>query len=583
MNYSQLRTILWLRWRLSRNQWSRGGLLSAILTIVAAVFACAAGVGLGIGGLLAGALALSERSPVVILLVWDVIVGIFLFLWTLGIVAQIQRSETIDISRLLHLPVSQKDIFLINYLASHLTLSVILFLPATLGLSLGLVLGRSWTMICMFPLVLTFLFMITAWTYCLRGWLVSLMVNKRRRRAIIVGVTFTFILIAQLPNLFSNILFHRQRHRSNNTTQSVQSEPRTTAPSENKDKAALPPAILAVHNYVPFLWVGNGAMSLAQGNALPAILGSVGAFLLGGWGLSRAYRITFRFYQGQTSGRSAPPKMKTKKETIIRKNFLERQLPGIPEEAAAMALAFFRSLARAPEVKMALAMNFLMMLFFGAMIFVRKSAAVGDTFKPFIATGSVALVFFGVSQLSFNQFGYDRGGFRQIVLLPAPREYILLGKNLAILPIAVGIGLTFLILLKIALHISFVAVIAAVFQLVAAFLLLGMAGNLMSILVPYRIAPGTMKPTKIPALTVFLIMISHMLFPIALFPILIPPALGLLSSKTGWLAAGIVNLFFSIGLLVISALLYRLSLPALGRLFQQREIKILEVVTKEVE
>jgi hypothetical protein len=583
MNWSQLGTILWLRWRLTRNQWSRGGLVSAIIMMVVTVFAFAAGIGCGIGGILAGALALSKQSPVVILLVWDGIVGIFLFFWMIGIVAEIQRSETIDIGRMLHLPISQRDIFLINYLASHLTISVILFVPGTLGLSFGLAIGRSWTMICMFPLVLGFLFMITAWTYCLRGWLVSLMVNKRRRRAIIAAVTFAFIIIAQLPNFLSNVVFRHDRHRSKNTIQSTQSAPQTATSSDNKDKVRLPPALLTAHNYVPFLWVGNGAISLARGNAWPAILGAAGAFLLGGWGLRRAYRTTFRFYQGQTAVKSAPRKTKAKKEAVSGKNFLERQLPGIPQEAAALALAFFRCLMRAPEVKMALAMNFFMMLFFGAMFFVRKSVNLGDNFKPFIATGSVVIVFFGVSQLLFNQFGYDRGGFRQLVLLPVPRKYILLGKNLAVLPIAVGIGLTFLVLLKVAMHISFVILIACSFQLLAAFLLLGMTGNLLSILVPYRIAPGTMKPTKIPTLTVFLIMISHMLFPAAMAPIFLPPALGLLFSKAGWLPAEMVNVFLSIGLLPICALLYWLSLNSLGNLLQQREKKILEVVTKEIE
>lgn len=583
MNWSQLRTILWLRWRLTRNQWSRGGPLNAIITMIAAAGGIALGAGCGIVGILAGALALSRASPTVILVVWDLIIGAFLFVWMIGIISEIQRSETIDINRMLHLPISQRDIFLVNYLASHLTPSIILFLPGMMGLSVGLVLGRNWTMICMFPLVLAFIFMITSWTYCLRGWLVTLMINKRRRRAIIAGVTFAFILLSQLPNLFGNVLFHPERHRSNNTTQSTQSDRQTTSrPHRGKD-LALPHAVLASHNYVPFLWVGNGAMSLAQGNAWPAILGSAGAFLIGGWGLRRAYRTTFRFYHGQTAGRSIPRETNAKKDTAAGRNFLERQLPVIPQEAAALALVFFRSLTRAPEVKMALATNFFMMLFFGAMIFVRRSATLGDTFKPFIATGSVAFVFFGIGQLMFNQFGFDRGGFRQLVLLPVQRKYILLGKNLAILPIAVGIGLTFLVLIKVALHISFIIIIAAGFQLVTALLMLSMAGNLMSVLVPYRIAAGTLKPTKIPAMTVFLIMVSHMLFPVAMIPIFLPPALGLLLSKAGWLPAAMVNFFLSVGLLVILAFFYWLSLTGLGNLLQQREKKILQVVTQEVE
>ncbi len=60
-------------------------------------------------------------------------------------------------------------------------------------------------MLLLLPLVFGFFFMVTAWTYCLRGWLAALMVNKRRRRAIIVGVTMAFMLLAQLPNLLINV------------------------------------------------------------------------------------------------------------------------------------------------------------------------------------------------------------------------------------------------------------------------------------------------------------------------------------------------------------------------------------------
>jgi Na+/melibiose symporter-like transporter len=35
MNWTQIRTVLWLRWRLTRNQWSRGGQLNAVLTMIA--------------------------------------------------------------------------------------------------------------------------------------------------------------------------------------------------------------------------------------------------------------------------------------------------------------------------------------------------------------------------------------------------------------------------------------------------------------------------------------------------------------------------------------------------------------------
>jgi hypothetical protein len=41
MDTDQLRTILWLRWRLSRNQWSRAGGLAAALTLIVVAIALA--------------------------------------------------------------------------------------------------------------------------------------------------------------------------------------------------------------------------------------------------------------------------------------------------------------------------------------------------------------------------------------------------------------------------------------------------------------------------------------------------------------------------------------------------------------
>ena len=582
MDWSQLRTIIWLRWRLTRNQWSRGGKLNAVLTIIVAVIGLALGFAGGIAGLLAGTFALSKASPTVMLLVWDLIVVAFLFFWMIGVVSELQRSEMIDVSRLLHLPISLRNIFLVNYLASHLTSSIILLLPGMLGLSAGLILGGRGFMILMFPLALSIIFMITAWTYCLRGWLVTLMINKRRRRTIIAGVTFAFILLCQLPYILGNLMDDRERHRPK-TTESVPSDQQAPTRPRGRDKITLPYGLLVAHKAVPFLWVGNGAMSLATGNVWPAVLGAAGGFLLGGLGLRRAYRSTIRFYQGQTAGKRSKRKPKAEKLAGDGKNLIERQLPGVPEEAAASAMAFFRCLTRAPEVKMVLGTNFIMLLIFGTMIFVRRAANIGDNFRPFVATGAVVFMFLSLSQLMYNLFGFDRGGFRQLVLLPVPRKQILLGKNLAFLPVAAGIGVIFLVFVKIAMGLSFVIVIAAGLQLLAAFLLLSMVGNLISVLVPYRVAPGSLKPTKSSMKTTILIIVSRIFFPIFMAPIFFPPAMGLLFSSVGWLPAAPVNLLFSAALLALLALFYRLSLGPLGDLLQRREKEILQVVTKEVE
>ncbi|MDT8301204.1 MAG: hypothetical protein RQ760_06935 [Sedimentisphaerales bacterium] len=581
MDWSQLRTIVWLRWRLTRNQWSRSQ-FNAVLIMIVTVAVLVLGVVSGIAGVLIGFFVLAERSPTGLLLAWDAFFGAFLFAWMIGLVSEIQRSETIDISRMLHLPISLRDIFLVNYLASHVTISIILFLPLVLGLCLGLLISGRWLMILMFPLVLGVVFMITAWTYCLRGWLAALMVNKRKRRAVIAVVTFSFIVLVQLPNIINVLTHDRKRHRPN-TVKSVPIEEQMERQPVSPGKRHVPDMVLLAHKVVPFLWAGNGAMSLGKGNILPAVLSTAGAFCIGALGLRRAYRSTIRFYQGNKVVGRSKQKQKARKIHTVRKNFLEKRLPGIPDEAAALALAFFHSLMRAPEVKMALATNFIMLLLFGTMIFARHLSDLGDNFKFFVANGPVVFTFLGMSHLMFNQFGFDRGGFRQLVLLPAPRRQILLGKNLAFLPIAVGIGLICLVLVKIIMRISLTIVLAAGFQLLAAFILLSMAGNLISILIPYHITPGSMKRTKTSAMTSFLIIISRFLVPLAMVPMFIPPAMGLLFSHFDWLPAGPVILVLSVILLGLLVFFYWLSLPGLGNLMLRREKQILKVVTEKVE
>ncbi len=308
MNWSQLRTVLWLRWRLTRNQWSRAGQLSAIIMSIATVIGLVMGVAAGIAGVVGGAVLLKNGSPTVLLLLWDALIGIFLFLWFLGVLTEIQRPESIDLGKLLHLPISLRGVFFFNYLASHLTLSMVLFVPAAAGLCVGLAWSKGPLMILLGLSVAGFVFMVTAWTYCLRGWLISLMTNQRRRRTIIATVTVVFVLIAQLPNLYINLLQNPDRK---NKTRTHQVAPRTQG--QARQEPTLPDVVLRAHTYVPFLWPAKGAMALAEGHAWPAVLGAFGGFFLGTLGLARAYRSTVRFYRGGQTAK--PPKRLSQADT----------------------------------------------------------------------------------------------------------------------------------------------------------------------------------------------------------------------------------------------------------------------------
>jgi len=152
------------------------------------------------------------------------------------------------------------------------------------------------------------------------------------------------------------------------------------------------------------------------------------------------------------------------------------------------------------------------------------------------------------------------------------------------LPVVLGIGLALLAAAAILYRIALLTVLAAVMQAVAAFLLLSTIGNAMSSLVPFRVAPGSLKPTKTRTTTTVMIVLSHLLvLPLAMVPLFLGPVLG------WWLAGGasvpaqLVNLAVSAALLVGLALAYWASLAPLGKLLARREKEILRVVTQEVE
>ena len=206
MNWDQLKTILWLRSRLTRNQWAKGGGIGGIIAAIVAIAGVVMAISSVIADVSARILLPPDTSLNVLMVIWLGITAGFLFIWLIGLISELQRSESIDLQRLMHLPVALGQIFVINYAASHLTMSVAVFVPAMVGLSVGFAISRGPAWLLMIPLALGMIFMITAWTYCLRGWLATLMSNPRRRRAVIMGVTAAFIVIAQAPNIYFNVI-----------------------------------------------------------------------------------------------------------------------------------------------------------------------------------------------------------------------------------------------------------------------------------------------------------------------------------------------------------------------------------------
>lgn len=572
MRWEQVRAILWLRWRLSANRLVHGGPLNTALSIFILALLTMGAAAAALGGFLGGLLALGKAAPTALVVTWDVAIVVFLFIWMIGLMVEIQRSESIDISKLLHLPVSPSQVFAFNYLASHLTPLLIIFVPGALGLCAGLALSAGPSFSLLAGVLGGFLFMLTSWTYCLRGWLAALLVNKRRRRAVIVWITVGFIAVSQVPNLVFNSNWFRARTRSG---------PKTvlrTGPAGGLVRDD----ILKAHLLLPPGWIAYSAVMLKAGKAGPALGLTVAGGLIGLLGLLRAYSLTLRFYRGAEPG-GAVKKVRAPRAKPRGGMLVERSLPGVRDDTAALALATFRGLLRAPELKMAFITPLVFIVVFGGLGLRRAAFAPPEFVGVLAATGAAILASFSFAPTMANTFGLDRDGFRALVLLPTPRHQLLLAKNLAFFPFILGTAILMLVAAALVLKSGALTVLAGLLQVPAAFLLFCLICNLTAIFAPYRFSPGTLQAKKPKAVVFIANLLIFCLMPVVSVPLAVAPALEILFHKAGWSGGRLASLLAAAVLCAAACLFYRRLLPAQGRLLQAREQSILRAVTEENE
>jgi hypothetical protein len=602
VTWHYLKTFLWLRWRLRANRRRKAGPFSAALqTFVTILAIAAAALGLSIG-FFVGLLALRQAPTSVLMMAWDGAVAAFLFFWLVELLAELQRSELLSFEKLLHLPVSLSGVFLINYVGSLFSISAIFWIPAMIGLAIGLVISRGPIMLLLFPLIAMFVLALTAITFQFRGWLASMMVNQRKRRTIVAFASLAFILLFQIPNILNLTRFSgRPTGRAEQQMRSQRQElERALAAGEiNKDEydrrvQPLTPqrrsweetvsTATVVNQIVPFGWLPYGAMALAEKNAVPALMGTLGLGLIGLLSLRRSYGTTLRLYTGDFGDRKKRPEVVVNAAPTLKPTatFFEKRLPGLSEHASAVALAGFRSLTRAPEAKMMLLSPVIMVVVFGGM-FSRMASNPSPFLRPLIASGSVAMLLLTMTSLAGNQFGFDRGGFRVFVLTPARRRDILLGKNMSMVPFIVTLALLVTVLIEILYPMRLDHFVATLLQLIPMYLVFSLVANLLSILAPMPIKAGSLKPASPKGMAILIHVGFVFLFPLALAPTMIPLGIEFLLSWAGrytWFPAYLILTGVEFALV---AYLYPLLLDLEGSLLQQRELRILEVVTSKIE
>src|SRR5262249_47133880 len=176
-------------------------------------------------------------------------------------------------------------------------------------------------------------------------------------------------------------------------------------------------------------------------------------------------------------------------------------------------------------------------------------------------------------------FGFGGSGLWREGVVAAGGRAILIGKNLALAPIALGLTSILVVLVQFRYPMRIDHFVATLIQPIPMYFIFCIVENLLSMLAPMPVSPGSLKPSKPKGIQLLIHLGFSFLLPVALSPTMIPLGLEFLlnwSGRSTW-----IPVYLAIVLLecVAAAGIYPAALDWQGGLLQQRERQILEVVT----
>ncbi len=557
----QLCAILWLKSRLLRHGLTKtSGMLSAGLTVLLVAGVAVAALGLSVGLFALGALVELEKDGALpVLAVADALVFFFFIFWVASVLAEVQRSDVVDMRKMLYLPVSLKSVFAINFAFSLFTPAGVLFVLPGLAFVAGLWVRHGSTLPLGFLPVVAFYVALSGWTYYFRGWIAALMENKRHRRILLMIVPMFFILLAWAPQFVIRL-----------------------GPRWMPDD---PEAVLMASNMIlPPGWLPLALRSLVLGETLMALVYTAALAGLGVLPLSMGYRATRRYYLGVETRRKRTRRARARQagREAVERAFVAKTIPGCSEETSAVALASLKMLSRHPHMRMQLVAPLLVGLFLLALLVVQSG---GSFWIPPVArnaapTAALAWPLLNSVMFFVNIFGTDGDGFRSFMLLPAERRTYLLGRNMA-LGALLGSQMAVFAVLAFAIVRPYpIALPIALINAGWVFLFVTCAGNVCSLYLPFKVSPDSMRGAASKSISLLTVFLFLFLLPLIMLPpllcALVDPMLALI--YPGWSLPG--GLGLAVVFLGIAVAGYRRILDVCGGILEAREATILEAITK---
>jgi hypothetical protein len=551
-----IKALVILQFHLARHTMTRGKLVAYFLVgcIVSAALVFA-GI-LGAVFYFLGSAWFPEQPRSMSLLALNLLLLVYVLGWFWGFALEMQRSDPVDVKKMLHFPVPLAIINAINFAVSTIGFTSLFYAASAIGLVAGM--ARAYPGRGIFALFAAgaFFFAASAWAYYLRGLMAVWMENKRRRRLLMSVLPIFFMVAGFMPMILSNTL---GLGKSGEDVVRWLNEP------------------------AQFVWVERvswflptGWLALAFANAMagvgPVAAPAVALLVLGAAGYQLGYRMTRRYCFDVDRNAGAPAASGPSGKLP----FTARNLPWLNDDTAALSLAAFLSFTRHPQMRTMLLAPFGMVILL--VIMNSRSIFMGQNLgMPIIV---VMWPFFMFSAFFFNLFGMDSRGFRAMMMLPTPRYRILLAYHLALLPLAGGMGVIFALLGAWFFSMGLETTAVALLQVVLLFQLFTLAGSYVSIYAPYAIGRNMMRGQRSRSLLLALLM------PFVVALLLLPTSLCLVADRvaSGWglvsFPAGIVLSITFIGAVLAA---YPFLLRHAGDLLLLREQRILAALQKTAE
>jgi hypothetical protein len=200
----------------------------------------------------------------------------------------------------------------------------------------------------------------------------------------------------------------------------------------------------------------------------------------------------------------------------------------------------------------------------------------GNSFAPdffkygegLMVTGGILYVFLILAGLSCNQFAFERGGMRTLILSPVDRKIILVGKNIAISTVALVFSTGLLLVNELVFRdITLGALLFAVLSFLTFVPLMSVMGNWLSLHFPKRMKFG--KRLNVSGA------VGLLLIPMILI-LALPP---LAATAAGYVAQSLLIEYATLVVLaVLSIGFYLLIVSTQGESLQKMELEILAAV-----